>query len=326
MKYFMTGATGFVGGCLARQLREAGHEVQCVVRDPVKASDLARRGVVLHRGDVTDKASMREPMTGADGVFHVAAWYKIGARDQSPAAATNIDGTRNVLELMRELAIPKGVYTSTLAVNSDTHGRLVDETYEFHGTHLTEYDRTKAAAHAIAEAMIAQGLPLVIVLPGLIYGANDTSTVRTMLIQFLKRMLPMVPRETAFSWAHVEDVAKAHILAMEKGRVGEKYIVCGPTHTMVDAFTMAAGLLGRRPPLAAPSGLFKALVAPMRVIERVLPVPATYSAEAMQVSGGVTYIGDNTKAKRDLGFTPRALSIGLTETLEHEMQLLGMRR
>ncbi len=326
MKYFMTGATGFLGGALLRQLRVAGHEVHCVVRDPTRAPELVRQGAVLHRGDVTDKASMRAPMSGVDGVFHVAGWYKIGARDSSPAASTNIDGTRNVLELLRELGIPKGVYTSTLAINSDTHGQLVDENYRFSGVHLTEYDRTKAVAHALAKTLMGDGLPLVIVMPGLIYGPNDTSTVRTMLIQFLKRLLPMVPRATAFSWAHVDDVAAAHVLAMERGRVGEEYIVCGPTHTLAEAFAIAAGLVGRRAPLAAPSGLFKAMVRPMRLIEKLIAVPATYSAEAMQVSGGVTYIGDNAKAKRELGFAPRALSIGLAETLEHEMKLLGLRR
>jgi nucleoside-diphosphate-sugar epimerase len=325
MKYFVTGATGFVGGYLVRQLREAGHEVRCVVRDPPRAGDLARQGVTLYKGDVTDKASMAEPMRGVDGVFHVAAWYKIGVRDTSPAAPTNIGGTRNVLELMRELAIPKGVYTSTLAVNSDTHGQLADETFQFTGTHMTEYDRTKAEAHRLAETMMAEGLPLVIVMPGLIYGPGDTSTVRTMLLQFLKHMLPMVPRETAFSWAHVEDIARAHILAMEKGVAGQKYIICGSTHTLVEAFKVIADLLGRRAPLPGPSGLFRAMVGPMRFIERYIPVPATYSADAMEVSAGATYIGNNAKARRELGYEPRALSIGLAETLDHEKRLLGMR-
>jgi len=126
--YFLTGATGFVGGALARQLRAAGHDVRALVRTPAKAQDLAAIGVTLHRGDVTDKESMRAPMTGVDGVFHVAGWYKVGICDRAAAVGINIDGTRNVLELKRELRIPKGVYTSTLAVNSDTRGHVVDWT------------------------------------------------------------------------------------------------------------------------------------------------------------------------------------------------------
>src|SRR5579884_4023999 len=124
-------------------------------------------------------------MAGADGVFHIAGWYKIGTRDKSEGERINVLGTRNVLEVMRELGIPKGVYTSTLAVFSDTRGRLVDETYQYTGKHLSEYDRTKWVAHyEVAEPMIARGLPLVIVQPGLVYGPGDTSGVRTTFVQY----------------------------------------------------------------------------------------------------------------------------------------------
>ncbi len=97
MKYFVTGATGFVGGRVARQLAAAGHTVTALVRDPAKAQDLAALGVTLARGDVTDKESLRAPMTGADGVFHIAGWYKVGVKDTRPGAAINIQGTQNVL-------------------------------------------------------------------------------------------------------------------------------------------------------------------------------------------------------------------------------------
>ncbi|MGH9845533.1 MAG: NAD-dependent epimerase/dehydratase family protein, partial [Blastocatellia bacterium] len=189
MKYFLTGATGFLGGRLARQLVEAGHRVIAVVRNPDKAKDLAELGIAIHQGDVTDKEGMRAPMTGVDGVFHVAAWYKIGVKDKREAGATNVQGTRNVLELMRELGIPKGVYTSTLGVNEDTGGQLVDETHRYTGPYFSKYTRTKAEAHRLAETFIADGLPLVIVMPGLIYGPGDTSSVRTTLLQYLQRQL-----------------------------------------------------------------------------------------------------------------------------------------
>src|SRR5690349_920407 len=144
MKYFVTGATGFVGGVLTRKLREQRHDVHASVRTPEKAKDLQAMGVKLFKGDVTDNECMREAMQGTDGVFHVAGWYKIGVKDKSGAEKVNIEGTRNVFELMQELNISKGVYTSTCAVNSDTHGQVVDESYQFHGRHISEYDRTKA--------------------------------------------------------------------------------------------------------------------------------------------------------------------------------------
>jgi len=326
MKYFVTGATGFVGGRVARQLVDAGHSVVAVVRNPSKAGDLARLGISLHQGDVTDKASMAEAMVGVDGVYHIAGWYKIGVRDKSEGQKINVDGTRNVLELMRELRIPRGVYTSTLAVNSDTHGKLADESYRFTGQHLTVYDRTKADAHKIAEAFIRRGLPLVIVQPGLIYGPGDTSSVRTTLIQYLKRQLPLLPKVTAYSWAHVDDIAAGHILAMERGRAGQNTFVCGPTHTLIEAVEMAQAITGiPAPRLRVGPGVLKAMAAFMGVVEKVVPLPETYTYEGLRVVAGVTYIGDNAKARRELGWNPRPLEAGLAETLEHEMKLLGMR-
>jgi len=322
MKYFITGATGFVGGVLARKLREQGHEVHASVRNLDKAGNLKAIGVELFKGDVTDKESMREAMSGVDGVYHVAGWYKVGAHDKSGGEKVNIQGTRNVLELMQELKIPKGVYTSTLAVNSDTKGELVDENYHFNGKHLSEYDRTKSVAHEIAKEFIATGLPLVIVQPGLIYGPGDTSSVRTSLVNFLKGQLPMLPMKTALSWAHVDDIADGHILAMEKGKIGESYIICGEKNTLYDAYVVASQVSGRKAPMAVSPKLMKALSVLVKPMDAILP--ESYTSEGLRIIAGVTYIGDNSKAKRELGYNPRPVSDGWIETIKHEMSLLGM--
>lgn len=327
MKYFVTGATGFVGGRVVRQLVEAGHEVVVVVRSPAKAKDLADLAIAVHQGDVTDKESMRGPMTGVDGVYHIAGWYKVGVKDKSEGEKINVQGTRNVLELMRELNIPKGVYTSSLAVFSDTGGRLVDESYRYNGPHLSEYDRTKWAAHyEVADPLIEAGLPLVIVQPGLIYGPGDTSSVRTTFIQYLQRQLPMVPDKTAFCWAHVDDIARGHILAMEKGRPGESYIIAGPKHTFVEALHLAEEITGiPAPRMRVSPGMMKAMAGLMGLVEKIVPLPEAYTYEGLRIIAGVTYIGDNSKAKQELGYNPRSLKEGLTETLHHEMKLLGMK-
>jgi len=325
MKYFVTGATGFIGGRVARQLREAGHEVVAIVRNTAKGQDLAELGITLHQGDVTDKESMRAPMTGADGVFHIAGWYKVGVRDKSGAVPINVGGTRNVLELMKELNIPKGVYTSTLGVNEDTGGKLVDETFRYQGPFYSEYTRTKAEAHHIADQFIADGLPLVIVMPGLVYGPGDTSVLRVTLIQYLQRQLPVIPRQLAYCWAHVDDLARAHILAMEKGQPGETYIIAGPAHTFVDGIKMAEQITGIPAPRAAPAGMFKAMSVVMGLVEKIVPVPEAYTRESLRGAAGVTYTGDNSKARRELGYNPRPLKEGLAETLQLEMRLLGMR-
>lgn len=323
MRYFVTGATGFLGGRVARQLRQAGHEVVAVARDLSKASGLTADGVRVVAGDVTDKESLRAPMAGTDGVFHIAGWYKVGVRDRSPGIRINVDGTRNVLEVMKQLKIAKGVYTSTLAVNSDTHGKLVDESYRFEGKHISAYDRTKAEAHDVAAAFARDGLPLVIVQPGVIYGTGDLGPIHDLWAQFLRRKLPMSPRRTTFCWAHVDDVARGHLLAMERGRTGESYFLAGPPHPLVEVLGLAAEVSGvRAPRLSAPPWLLKTMAAVMGVVERVVPVPADFSGEYLRESAGTTYIGENAKARRELGWTPRPLSEGLPETVRHEMDLL----
>jgi nucleoside-diphosphate-sugar epimerase len=310
---------------VAQQLRAAGHEVVALARTPEKGAALAAEGVTLARGDVTDKASLRAPMTGADGVYHIAGWYKLGVRDKSPGDAINVEGTRNVLEVMKELGIRKGVYTSTLAVNSDTHGKLVDESYRFSGKHLSAYDRTKAAAHDVAVEFIKGGLPLVIVQPSVIYGPGDSGPIHDLFTQFLRRKLPMAPQRTAFCWAHVDDVARGHLLAMERGHPGDSYFLAGPAYPLRDVFKLTEELSGvRAPKMAAPPWLLKAMSGMMGAVERVVPVPESYSGEYLRESAGTTYIGDNAKAKRELGWSARTLAEGLPETVRYEMGLLGM--
>jgi len=326
MRYFLTGATGFLGGALARQLVAAGHQVTALVRTPAKADALRRLGVTLATGDITDKASLRAPMTGADGVFHCAAWYKVG-EDGAQAEAINVGGTRHVLEAMRDLRIPKGVYTSTVAVFSDTDGREVDESYFHSGPFLSEYDRTKWRAHyEVAGRLIRdEGLPLVIVQPGVIYGPGDTSGIRSAFVQYLQGKLAAIPAKTAFSWAHVEDVARGHVLAMERGRPGESYILAGPSHTMVEAFQIAHAITGIAPPsFHPPPGFMKAASVLMGAVHTIVPLTGQLSPESLRVLAGVTYLGSNAKARRELGYAPRPLAEGLRETLTHEMRLLGM--
>ena len=245
VKYFVTGSTGFIGGHLTRRLLADGHAVVSLVRSPTLVSDLALQGAVLSPGDVTDRESMRSGMHGVDGVFHLAGWYKIGARDTSPARRVNVDGTRNVLSLALELGVPRVVYTSSLAVFSDTGGRVMDESCRPRGPWASAYDRSKWEAHfEVAEPLIREGLPLRIVMPGAVYGPADPSQIGTMLRQFLRRRLPLLPRRTAFCWAHVNDTVTGHLLAMEKGAPGESYILAGPPHTLIEAFTLAERITG----------------------------------------------------------------------------------
>lgn len=327
-RYVVTGATGFVGAEVAKQLRSRGQQVVALVRDREKASLLAKLGCTLHVGDITEPSTLPKAMAGADGVFHLAAWYRVGARGaEALATAVNVEGTRHVLEAMRAAGVPKGVYTSSLAVNSDTRGAIVDETYRYDGPHLSVYDRTKWDAHyRVALPAMAEGLPLVIVQPGVVYGPGDTSAIHDLLVRHLRRRLLVVSGGTTYCWAYVDDIAHVHIEAMERGRSGECYIIAGPIHTLADAVRVAARISGRRAPLGTVRpDVLRRLARLAGAVESVVPLPPWASAEMLRVAAGVTYLGSADKARRELGFAPRPLEEGLRHTLEHEMRVLGIR-
>jgi nucleoside-diphosphate-sugar epimerase len=172
--------------------------------------------------------------------------------------------------------------------------------------------------------MMVDGLPLVIVMPGLIYGPGDTSSLRTTLVQYLQRQLPMIPKETAFCWACVDDIAQAHILAMERGKPQETYIIAGEKHTLAAAMQIAEEITGIPQPMSVPPVIFQIMSNLVGLVDRWVPIPPAYAAESLRILAGVTYIGDNSKAKRNLGYNPRSLKVGLTETLNAEMKLLNL--
>ncbi len=324
MKTFITGATGFIGGHIARQLIDAGHEVTALARTPEKAQHLAGMGITLAKGDVTDIESMRAPMSGVDGVLHIAGWYKVGARDQRMAEAINIEGTRNVCQLMQELGIPRGVYTSTLAIFSDTRGQMVDERFPVPEQHFTEYNRTKARAHQVAEAFIDEGLPLVIVLPGAVYGPDDPSSMGASVRLYLRGLLPIVPKGAAFCWCHVEDTAAATIAALEQGTPGESYIISGEARALQAVFKYADRVTDkRRLSIPIPPAIIKLNAALMKALGAVVTVPPTFAWDTLRSSAGVTYLGSDAKARRELGFAPRTPEEGLKEWFLYECEKMG---
>jgi dihydroflavonol-4-reductase len=320
VRAFVTGATGFIGGHVARKLRERGDDVVALVRSPDKSQDLRDQGVELVEGDLSSEDAIRSGAQGADAVFHIGAIYKVGIKksEQEGLWDANVRGTERVLDAAHEGGAKRIVYTSTVNVFGNTGGQIVDEGYrrdESDGF-LSVYDETKYRAHLVAEDRIAKGYPIVMVQPGGVYGPNDHSEVGNMIDQAARGKLPakMFP-ETGFMMVHVEDVADGILLAHDKGQIGESYVLAGEQVRMGEIVDRAAETAGRKPPrMTMPNALMK-LSAPLGpVIGPVMGFPPNLR-ELISASEGVTYWARDDKARRELGFQPRDLDTGLRETI-----------
>jgi dihydroflavonol-4-reductase len=318
MKAFVTGGTGFIGERVVIKLVERGYDVYALARSEVGAEKMRDAGAHPVPGDISDVESMRAAMAGADVVFHIAGWYKIGASDWQQAEQINVQGTRNVLELAYELGVKRIVYTSTVTVFGDTHGFMPDESYfKPGGPFLTEYDRTKWKAHyEVAVPLIKQGAPIIILQPGVVYGPDDPSLIGDLMHRFYKGQFPIFPApEEMVTFAHVDDIAEGHILAAEKGRLGESYILAGPAMKLGEMVKLWANLLGRRGPwLSIPPIFIKPFAPLFGLINRVIPLPELFSQEAAMTLDA-TYLGRSDKAMVELGWRPRPLVDGMRETL-----------
>ena len=327
MNIFVTGATGFIGSHLVPILIKRGHRVTCFVRDPARAG-AGLQGVVLAQGDITDRESLRAAMRGAEQVFHLAAWYTIGVIDKQKMCAINVEGTRNTLEVAAESGVEKIVYTSTAGVFGNTRGKTVDETYRVDVAELSsEYERTKWQAHyEVAVPMQRAGAPIVIVHPGIVVGPGDTSPISSLYDFYLRRMPVMFGAHSGGSWAHVNDIAEGHVLAMERGRVGEAYILAGPSFTYRDAMLKWQAITGiPAPRVWLPGWLAAALAQLMTAAER-FGVRAQFSAEALRSLADSTWFVSAEKAKRELGWQPCPIELAFQETLEYEMQKRKLRK
>ncbi len=321
MKVFLTGATGFIGGEVARQLRQRGDEVVCLVRNPAKGAKLSELGCELRGGDLGDEEAIRRGMEGCDAAIHAAAVYEVGipAKQRPQMWEANVAGTERVMRAALAQRVPRVVYVSTVGVFGNTHRQVVDESYRNPGGDFTSYyEETKLEAHRIVERMIDEdGVPAVIVQPGGVYGPGDTSQVADLLAQFFAGRLPLLPfPELGICMTHVEDVAGGVLLALDRGRLGEAYVLSGPATTMREAIGTVARLSGRKPPKRdLPTGLMKAMVPIGPLIGRVMGQPPNLR-ELISSADDVTFWASYEKAERELGYAPRGMEEGLRQTLE----------
>jgi nucleoside-diphosphate-sugar epimerase len=319
MRVFITGGTGFIGQRVVQKLVERGHVVQALVRSHWSVAQVEILGAQPVWGDITASESMHDAIRGSDAVFHLAAWYKLGARDTRRAELINVQGTQNVLELAFNLKVPRILYTSTLAVYGDTHGFIPDENYvPPAGPFLTEYDRTKYLAHyQVALPLMQRGAPITILMPGVVYGPGDPSLIGQMMRLFYRGLFPILPGpELTVTYAHVDDVAEGHLLALELGKPGEVYHLAGPALTMGEAMQMWSLACGRRAPFFSIPARFVKPLAPLAGwLGGFFPLPEVISRDGL-IMTDATYLARSDKAIRELGWTRRPLEVGFQETFE----------
>jgi nucleoside-diphosphate-sugar epimerase len=321
VKIFVTGGTGFIGGEVVHQLRTRGEEVVCLVRSPEKATKLRELGCELASGDLSDEPAIRQAMQGCDAAIHAAAMYEVGipAKQRPAMWEANVTGTERVMKAALAERVSRIVYVSTVGIFGNTHKQIVDETYKNPETDFTSYyEETKLEAHKLVERMIEeQELPAVIVQPGGVYGPGDTSQVADLLEQFFAGKLPLMPfPELGICMSHVEDIAGGILLALDKGKLGETYVISGPATTMREAIETVARVSGRKAPKRAlPTGLMKAMIPLGPLVGKVMGQPPNLR-ELISSADGVTFWASYEKAQRELGYSPRGMEEGLRQTLE----------
>jgi dihydroflavonol-4-reductase len=232
MKCFVTGASGFIGANLARQLKAQNHRVTVLVRAGSDLRGIAGVDCERVEGDVSDRALLEKAMGGCDWCFHVAASYHLWLRDYRPMYTANVEGTRNVLESAGAAGCQRIVYTSTvgcIGLPQEIGGKVTptDEATPVSAAQMkNHYKRSKWQAEEVALAQVRKGLPVVIVNPSAPIGPFDAKPTPTgkIIVDYLNRKMPAY-LDTGLNWVHVRDVAMGHIFAAERGRVGERYIL-----------------------------------------------------------------------------------------------------
>lgn len=302
----VTGGTGFVGAHVVRALLARGAGVRCLVRRTSRRSNLEGLPVEIVEGDLSDPASLVRAMRGVSTLYHVAADYRLWSKDPGELYRANAGGTENILSAASAAGVARVVYTSTVgALGLTKDGSPADETTPVsRDTIVGHYKKSKFDAERVAEAYAAKGLPVVIVNPSTPVGELDVKPTPTgqMIVDYLNRRLPAYV-DTGLNLVDVRDVAAGHLLAAEKGRPGEKYILGSRNMTLKEILDLLAVITGLpAPTLRLPHAIPLAVAAVDTFAADLLGRPPRVSLESVRMSRHRMFF-DASKAVRELGLT-----------------------
>ena len=319
-RVLVTGATGFVGSAIVRAFLGAGYPVRALVRAASPRVNLAGLEVETIEGDICDADTIARAMAGVRHVAHAAADYRLWARDPEAIVRTNVDGTRIVMEAALAAGIDRVVYTSSVATLAlRGNGQGADETLPLPETAAVgAYKRSKIVAERLVQKMVARdALPAVIVNPSTPIGPRDvrpTPTGRIIVAAASGRMPGFV--DTGLNLVHVDDVAAGHVAALERGKIGDQYILGGENVLLADMLRAIALIVGRRPPrISLPRGPLYPLALAAEMIATVTGREPLLTLDGLRMSRQRMFFS-SAKAARELGFRARPYGDGLRDAVD----------
>ncbi len=315
----VTGATGFVGSAVLRALAGTGATLRALSRASSLRGNLAGVDCEVVVGDMRDAESMREAMSGVTRLYHVAADYRLWARDPNDILRANLEGARTVMAAALATGVERIVYTSSVATLRAGEGdRSADENEP-----LTEdeaigvYKRSKVAAERLVEEMIAtRGLPAVIVNPSTPIGPRDIKPTPTgrVLVEAARGRIPAF-LDTGLNLVHVDDVARGHLLAMERGVIGERYILGGQDASLREMLAVIAEQVDRKAPtLALPRVPLYPLAWAAEAVARITGKEPFVTSDALKMASHHMFFS-SAKAERDLGYAARPYAEAIADAL-----------
>ncbi|MBW4632789.1 MAG: NAD-dependent epimerase/dehydratase family protein [Iphinoe sp. HA4291-MV1] len=317
MKALVTGANGFTGSHLVQALQKQGNTVIGLVRKSSNLAPLSNCNIQLVYGDITDRDALRTAMNGVNIVFHTAAYVELGLVNEAEMERVNVEGTRAVLEVAQAVGISKLVYCSTIGIFGDTKGQVVNETFTRTQKNFSSaYDRTKYQAQQLVDQFAKDGLSVVSILPSGIFGPDDPH-FGPVIQQFLKGRLKLwAGGDRITGIVHVDDLAAAMILAVEKGKPGDYYIISAGDLTTREMFKIISKETGISVPREVPKPLVRLAGNLLNPIGRLLKWQPPISRERVHYIYDRCVRVDATKARNEFNWHPRSTSETLLELID----------